>query len=172
MKRTLSLLTAVFALLTLFCSCTKQDSIDVYEYCKRYNSEFGKNKMNYENLLKEDGDENRYYSFIDINEKTALVTISVNKEKTVTGVALTITNENNSFSDEDLKKSFQIYTELSAVISRNTTEDIKKILAQCEISENDIAFEDKNYSAENENLKFTLLENSEIITMYADKIIN
>lgn len=172
MKKSMSLFLAVILLLTLFCSCTKQESIDAYEYCKRYNSAFDKNKINYQDFFREDKDQSCYYSFIDIAGKTALVTISVNEDSSVTGVALTITAENNNFRDEELKQCFQVYTELSATLSRNEVESMKEIMTQCEISENDIAFNDISYSAEKDNLKFTLLENSEIITMYTDKITN
>lgn len=172
MKKSMSLLVALISVLFLLCSCTRQESIDPFEYCKRYNADFGKNKINYESFFREDKDDGCYYSYIYIGEKTALATISVNEDNTVTGIALTITNEKLSFSDEELKDCFNTYIELSAVLSGNEPDKMREILNKCEITENDIAFQDISCSEESEQLEFTLLENSAIITMYTDKILN
>lgn len=170
MKKTISLTVVILSLIFFFSSCTKQESIDVYEYCKRYNSQYDENKINYESFFKEDNEDSCYYSFIETNEKPMLVTIKTDSDGTVAGIALTITKEGGSVSKEELLNSFNIYIQMSAVFCVKDFEEMKKALVECEIGEEDIAFEDINLSGDNGQQKFTILENSEIITMYTDRV--
>lgn len=169
MGKKLFIISALITAIITLCACSKQESIDPYEFCKRYNENFKERQIDYQSFFKEDKNDNCYYSFFDINGKTALVTIEVDKKMTVTGISATITGDESSYTKEELQAFYSSYLRLSAELMSISAEEAEKIINDNGIFSENIRFCDNDYYSENDNYRFTLLENKYVITAYTEK---
>lgn len=61
-------------------ACSRQESIDAYEFCRRYNSEYDSPEIKYEEFFKECKSDGCFYSFYKIGDKTALLTLDTDEK--------------------------------------------------------------------------------------------
>lgn len=167
-SKILCILTVLLCL--LFCACTKQESTDAFEFCKSYNKLYGKDTIRYESILREDLEESCCYTFIGIPERVVLLTLDTEESGTVTGIALTITNDAAACTDDELSEFYKTYIRLSAVLLHLDYEEMEADITECSILPESIAFGTYDYETENDLAKFNIIANDSILTVYTEKL--
>lgn len=109
-------------------ACSRQESIDAYEFCRRYNSEYDSPEIKYEEFFKECKSDGCFYSFYKIGDKTALLTLDTDEKGTVTGIAATVTGEEGSYNEQELREFYDSYIALSSELMGVTSMEAEKAI--------------------------------------------
>ncbi|HAQ28333.1 MAG TPA: hypothetical protein DCQ76_00910, partial [Ruminococcaceae bacterium] len=158
--RLLLLLSAVTVSACLFLTaCSKQESIDAYEFCRRYNSEYNSPEIKYDEFFKECKSDGCFYSFYKIDDKTALLTLDTDENGTVTGIAATITGDENSYGEQELREFYDSYIALSSELMGVSSAEAEKDINDSGIFFDNIKFCDTDYCCEKGRYAFSLLCN-------------
>lgn len=150
-------------------ACSRQESIDAYEFCRRYNSEYDSPEIKYEEFFKECKSDGCFYSFYKIGDKTALLTLDTDEKGTVTGIAATVTGEEGSYNEQELREFYDSYIALSSELMGVTSREAEKAINDSGIFFDNLKFCDIDYYCEKERYVFSLLCNKYVITAYTEK---
>ena len=150
-------------------ACSRQESIDAYEFCRRYNSEYDSHEIKYEEFFKECKSDGCFYSFYKIGDKTALLTLDTDEKGTVTGIAATVTGEEGSYNEQELREFYDSYIALSSELMGVTSMEAEKAINDSGIFFDNLKFCDIDYYCEKGRYVFSLLCNKYVITAYTDK---
>lgn len=150
-------------------ACSRQESIDAYEFCRRYNSEYDSPEIKYEEFFKECKSDGCFYSFYKIGDKTALLTLDTDEKGTVTGIAATVTGEEGSYNEQELREFYDSYIALSSELMGVTSREAEKAINDSGIFFDNLKFCDIDYYCEKGRYVFSLLCNKYVITAYTGK---
>ncbi len=150
-------------------ACSRQESIDAYEFCRRYNSEYDSPEIKYEEFFKECKSDGCFYSFYKIGDKTALLTLDTDEKGTVTGIAATVTGEEGSYNEQELREFYDSYIALSSELMGVTSREAEKAINDSGIFFDNLKFCDIDYYCEKGRYVFSLLCNKYVITAYTEK---
>lgn len=150
-------------------ACSRQESIDAYEFCRRYNSEYDSPEIKYEEFFKECKSDGCFYSFYKIGDKTALLTLDTDEKGTVTGIAATVTGEEGSYNEQELREFYDSYIALSSELMGVTSMEAEKAINDGGIFFDNLKFCDIDYYCEKGRYVFSLLCNKYVITAYTEK---
>ncbi len=109
------------------------------------------------------------YSFYKIGDKTALLTLDTDEKGTVTGIAATVTGEEGSYNEQELREFYDSYIALSSELMGVTSNEAEKAINDSGIFFDNLKFCDIDYYCEKERYVFSLLCNKYVITAYTEK---
>lgn len=161
--RFLSLCTAMLSL----CACTRQESIDAYEFCRLHNRAYKEHAIPYESVFLEEGAQNRV-AFLSLAGGPALLSLELDEHGTVTGLALTA--ESGSFSREGLSGFYEAYLRLSSVLLAQSLDETRQRTKKLKLLPESFAFKDACFEAEDERFRFCVCADGRILTAYSEII--
>lgn len=161
--------TALLLTLVLFCACTRQESIDIFAFCDRFNALQEEDMLNAASLFQEDEETAKEYhtEFAFCTGHTALLSVTVDETETVTGFQLTVIPEDAAFDEAAQQALFETYVELVSVLTtaQNPEEALTGVQAAGIAAEN-LHFTDFGYAGEYEDRQYAVFSGEQYLSLF------
>lgn len=159
----LALLLAVI----LLCACTRQESIDIFAFCDRFNAFYDAEILRTETLFQEADNAQEYNTeFTFYAGHTALLSVTVDETDTVTGFQLTVVPE-AAFDEAAKQALFDTFVTLTATLTAaESTQDALIGVTAAGISAENLAFADFGYAGEYEGRQYAVFSGEQYISLF------
>lgn len=160
----LALLLAVI----LLCACTRQESIDIFAFCDRFNAFYDEEILKTETLFQEADNAQEYNTeFTFYVGHTALLSVTVDETDTVTGFQLTVIPEDAAFDEAAKQALFDTFVTLTATLTAaESTQDALIGVTAAGISAENLAFADFGYAGEYEGRQYAVFSGEQYISLF------
>lgn len=160
-----------FALLLaviLLCACTRQESIDIFAFCDRFNAFYDEEILKTETLFQEADNAQEYNTeFTFYVGHTALLSVTVDETDTVTGFQLTVVPEDAAFDEAAKQALFDTFVTLTATLTAaESTQDALIGVTAAGISAENLAFADFGYAGEYEGRQYAVFSGEQYISLF------
>lgn len=160
-----------FALLLaviLLCACTRQESIDIFAFCDRFNAFYDEEILKTETLFQEADNAQEYNTEFTFYEgHTALLSVTVDETDTVTGFQLTVVPEDAAFDEAAKQALFDTFVTLTATLTAaESTQDALIGVTAAGISAENLAFADFGYAGEYEGRQYAVFSGEQYISLF------
>ena len=160
----LALLLAVI----LLCACTRQESIDIFAFCDRFNAFYDEEILKTETLFQEADNAQEYNTEFTFDAgHTALLSVTVDETDTVTGFQLTVIPEAAAFDEAAKQALFDAYVTLTATLTAaESTQDALIGVTAAGISAENLGFADFGYAGEYEGRQYAVFSGEQYISLF------
>lgn len=160
----LALLLAVI----LLCACTRQESIDIFAFCDRFNAFYDEEILKTETLFQEADNAQEYNTeFTFYVGHTALLSVTVDETDTVTGFQLTVIPEDAAFDEAAKQALFDTFVTLTATLTAaESTQDALIGVTAAGISAENLGFADFGYAGEYEGRQYAVFSGEQYISLF------
>ena len=160
----LALLLAVI----LLCACTRQESIDIFAFCDRFNAFYDEEILKTETLFQEADNAQEYNTEFTFDAgHTALLSVTVDETDTVTGFQLTVIPEAAAFDEAAKQALFDAYVTLTATLTAaESTQDALTGVTAAGISAENLGFADFGYAGEYEGRQYAVFSGEQYISLF------
>lgn len=160
----LALLLAVI----LLCACTRQESIDIFAFCDRFNAFYDAEILRTETLFQEADNAQEYNTeFTFYAGHTALLSVTVDETDTVTGFQLTVIPEDAAFDEAAKQALFDTFVTLTATLTAaESTQDALIGVTAAGISAENLNFTDFGYAGEYEGRQYAVFSGEQYISLF------
>lgn len=160
----LALLLAVI----LLCACTRQESIDIFAFCDRFNAFYDEEILKTETLFQEADNAQEYNTeFTFYVGHTALLSVTVDETDTVTGFQLTVVPEDAAFDEAAKQALFDTFVTLTATLTAaESTQDALIGVTAAGISAENLGFADFGYAGEYEGRQYAVFSGEQYISLF------
>lgn len=160
-----------FALLLaviLLCACTRQESIDIFAFCDRFNAFYDEEILKTETLFQEADNAQEYNTEFTFYEgHTALLSVTVDEADTVTGFQLTVIPEATAFDEAAKQALFDTFVTLTATLTAaESTQDALIGVTAAGISAENLGFADFGYAGEYEGRQYAVFSGEQYISLF------
>lgn len=159
---------ALLMTLILFCACTRQESIDIFAFCDRFNAFQEEDIIQTETLFQAADNAQEYNTeFAFCPGHTALLSVTVDETDTVTGFQLTVIPEETALDETARQALFNTYVELAAVYTAaENTDDALVCVQEAGLSAENLAFTDFGYAGEYEDRQYAVFSGEQYISLF------
>ena len=159
----LALLLAVI----LLCACTRQESIDIFAFCDRFNAFYDAEILKTETLFQEADNAQEYNTeFTFYAGHTALLSVTVDETDTVTRFQLTVVPE-AAFDEAAKQALFDTFVTLTATLTAaESTQDALIGVTAAGISAENLNFTDFGYAGEYEGRQYAVFSGEQYISLF------
>ena len=160
-----------FALLLaviLLCACTRQESIDIFAFCDRFNAFYDEEILKTETLFQGADNAQEYNTeFTFYAGHTALLSVTVDETDTVTGFQLTVVPEDADFDEAAKQALFDTFVTLMATLTAaESTQDALIGVTAAGISAENLGFADFGYAGEYEGRQYAVFSGEQYISLF------
>lgn len=159
---------ALFLAILLFCACTRQESIDIFAFCDRFNAYQDEDILQTETLFKAADNAQEYNTeFAFCTGHTALLSVTVDETDTVTGFQLTVIPEDAAFDEPARQALFETYVELAAVYTAaDNLDDALAGVQAAGLSAENLNFADFGYAGEYDGRQYAVFSGEQYISLF------
>lgn len=158
----------LITLILLFCACTRQESIDIFAFCDRFNAFQEEDIIQTETLFRAADNAQEYNTeFAFCPGHTALLSVTVDETDTVTGFQLTVIPEESALDETARQALFNTYVELAAVYTAaENTDDALVGVQEAGLSAENLAFTDFGYAGEYDGRQYAVFSGEQYISLF------
>lgn len=159
---------ALLITLILFCACTRQESIDIFAFCDRFNAFQEEDIIQTETLFQAADNAQEYNTeFLFCPGHTALLSVTVDETDTVTGFQLTVIPEETALDETARQALFETYVELVAVYTAADNLDNALIgVTAAGLSAENLNFTDFGYAGEYDGRQYAVFSGEQYISLF------
>lgn len=159
---------ALVLAVALLCACTRQESIDIFAFCDRFNAFYDEEILKTETLFQEADNTLEYNTeFLFCAGHTALLSVTVDDSDTVTGFQLTVVPEAATFDEAAKQALFDAFVTLAATLTAaESTQEALAGVTAAGISADNLNFSDFGYAGEYDGRQYAVFSGEQYISLF------